>query len=214
MPVPSEGEAAKPGAQRCWAFSAFVLHLQPPQGARRRGDRGPMLVKDGMHAGARCMRQRLRAGEWHHAGQWPPPMDVKGPQGVWPHAPICRVVWRHDAVGRRLETCGHGGRCAAPHGARALRADHLAGHREPAGTVEAAPVVRTAVLVIRLLGDDCRAAPAGGGRARVGEQGLLLCEGQLERLAQERLALVFARFGCLAWTTPAKQPSVGIPHLP
>ncbi len=52
MPVPAEGDPAKPGDQRRFALSAFVLHLQHPQWAMRRCDRGPMLVKDFIHARA------------------------------------------------------------------------------------------------------------------------------------------------------------------
>ena len=62
MPVPSEGYAAKPGDQRRFALSALVLHLQNPQWAMRRCDRGPMLVKDFIHARAMFIRQRLREG--------------------------------------------------------------------------------------------------------------------------------------------------------
>ena len=46
MPVPAEGDAAKPGDQRWFALSACVLDLQHPQWAMRRCDRGPMLMKN------------------------------------------------------------------------------------------------------------------------------------------------------------------------
>lgn len=174
MPVPSEGYAAKPGAQRRVACSAFVLHLQHPQWAMRRCDRGPMLVKDCMHARAMFIRQRLREGEWHHAVHLPQPMDVKGPQGVWHQAPICRLVLRHDAVIRRVETRCPVGRFAVPHVVRALRADTLDRNLQPECAVHAAPVVDTALFVLRLLGDDVIAEKACGGRARMGDQGFLL----------------------------------------
>jgi|RhiMetStandDraft_4_1073278.scaffolds.fasta_scaffold103700_2 hypothetical protein len=100
-------------------------------------------------------------------------MDVKGPQGVWPQAPICRLVWRHDVVIRGMETRGQVVGFPVPHGGRAFRADDLDRHLEPTGAVEAAPMVGTAVCVIGLLSDDLLAEKAGGGRARMGEQGLL-----------------------------------------
>ncbi len=191
MPVPSESDAATPGEQRRLAFSALVLHLQHPQWAMRRCARGPMRVPEGLHARAMFLRQRLREGALPHAGQLPPPMAVKGHPAVGHHAPICRLVWRHDAVIRRVETRGHVGRLAAPHGARALRAEHLDGTLAPECPVDAAPVLRPAVLVIRRLGDDGIAEAARGGRARVGDPCGRLGEGQLARLAQERLELVF-----------------------
>ena len=213
-PVPLEGSAAKPGDQRRLAFSALVSHLQHPPWALRRCDRGPLLVQDCMHARAMCMRQRRREGEWHHAVHRPQPMDVQGHQGVVHHAPICRLVWRHDAVIRRVETRCHGGRCAVPPGGRALRAENLDRHLHPERAVDAASVVGTALLVIRLLGDDFRAEKACGGRARMGDQGFFLCEGACERVVQERFALAFARCGFLAWATASEQPIVRLPDVP
>jgi hypothetical protein len=60
MSVPAKGYAAKPGNQRWFVLSACVLDLQYRQWARRRCNRGPILVKDGIDAGAMFIRQRLR----------------------------------------------------------------------------------------------------------------------------------------------------------
>ena len=100
-------------------------------------------------------------------------MDIKGHQVVLHQAPIFRLVLRHDAVVRRLEARGQVGRFAVAHVLRAFGADDLDRHLEPQCAVDAAPVVRTVVFVIRLLGDDLIAEKAGGGRARMGDQGFL-----------------------------------------
>ena len=120
------------------------------------------------------IRQRLGQRELHHPVHVPQPMDIKGHQVVLHQAPIFRLVLRHDAVIRRMETRGQVGRFAVPHVVRAFRADHLDGNLQPERTVDAAPVLRTAVFVIRLLGDDLIAEKAGGGRARMGDQCFLL----------------------------------------
>jgi hypothetical protein len=60
MSVPAKGYAAKPGDQRWFVLSAYVLDLQYLSWAIRRCNRGPILVKDGIDACAMFMRQRLR----------------------------------------------------------------------------------------------------------------------------------------------------------
>jgi hypothetical protein len=76
------------------------------------------------------------------------------------------------------------------------------------------PMVGAALLVVCLLGDDLIAEKAGGGRARMGDQGFLFREGQLQRVAEERLELAFDGFGFRAWPTEPEQPIVGITHVP
>jgi len=214
MPVPAEGYPAKPGDERCVALPACVSHLQYFEGAMWGRHRDPILVEDFRHARAMFIRERLRQGPLHHPVHLPPSMDMKGPQVVVHQAPICRLVWRHDAVIRRLEARCHVGRCAVLHVVRALRADNLDGKLQPERTVATAPVLHTAVCGIRLLGDDRLAEKACRGRARLGEQGCLLCQGELARPVQERLALSFERCGFLAWTTESEPPIVGIPDVP
>jgi len=114
--VPAAGAAATPGAQRRGALCALVWSFPPPPWAMRRGDRGPRRMNHGLPARARCMRQRRRAGSWHPAVHLPPPLAVQGQQGVGHHAPICRVVWRDEALIRRVATRGPGRRLAVPHG--------------------------------------------------------------------------------------------------
>jgi hypothetical protein len=60
MSVPAKGYAATPGDQRCFVLSACVLDFPYLSWAMRRCNRGPILVKDGIDAGAMCIRQRLR----------------------------------------------------------------------------------------------------------------------------------------------------------
>jgi hypothetical protein len=84
------------------------------------------------------------------------------------------LVLCHDAVIRRVETRGQVGRFAVPHVVRALRAENLDRNLQPERAVDAAPVVGTALFVIRLLGDDFLAEKACGGRACMGDQGFLL----------------------------------------
>ena len=103
LPVSAEGNPAKPGDQRRAACSAFVVHLQHLQWAMRRGDRGPIFVKDGIDARPMFVRQRLGQRELHHPMDMPQPMDIKGHQVVLHQAPVCRLVLRHDAVIRCLE---------------------------------------------------------------------------------------------------------------
>src|SRR5262245_16216508 len=57
MSVPAQGDTTKPGDQWWLALSAWVVHLQHLQGAMRCGDRGPMLVKDFLHARAMFIRE-------------------------------------------------------------------------------------------------------------------------------------------------------------
>lgn len=173
LPVSAEGDAAKPGDQRCMACSAFVVHLQYRQWAMRRGDRGPTFAQDCIDARPMFVRQRLGQRELHHPVDLPQPMDIKGHQGVLHQAPVFRLVLRHDAVIRRMETRGHVGGFPVPHVLRARRADDLDRHLEPEGAVDAAPMMGTALLVICLLGDDLLAEQAGGGRACMGDQGFL-----------------------------------------
>jgi hypothetical protein len=72
-----------------------------------------------------------------------------------------------------METRSQVGRFPVPHVLRAFHVDDLDRHLEPEGAVDAAPMVGTALLVICLLGDDLIAKKAGGGRARMGDQGFL-----------------------------------------
>jgi hypothetical protein len=83
-------------------------------------------------------------------------MDSKGPEGVWPQAPVCRLLWRPKAVLCRLETRRPVGRLPVPQVLRALHVDDLDRPLEPEGAVAAAPMVGTARLVLCLLGDDLR----------------------------------------------------------
>jgi hypothetical protein len=171
LTVPPEGDPATPGEQRRLALFALGWDLPPPPWALRRGARGPMRMQNFLHARAMVMRQRLRAGSLHHAGPRPQPMAVNGPQVVWHHAPLCGVVWRDDAVSRRVATRCAVRRVAVPPVCRARRADHRDGNLQPARAVAAAPGWRPAVLGIRLGRDDLVAKTACGGRARLGEQG-------------------------------------------
>jgi hypothetical protein len=61
------------------------------------------------------IRQRLREGELPHAVHLPQPMDVKGHPVVWHQASICCLVWRYDAVIRRVDTRCQVRRFAVPH---------------------------------------------------------------------------------------------------
>jgi hypothetical protein len=75
-------------------------------------------------------------------------------------------------------------------------------------------MVGTALLVICVLGDDLIAVKAVGGRTRMSDEGFLFGEGQLQRVAEERLELAFDGVGFRAWPTEPEQPIVGLAHVP
>jgi hypothetical protein len=214
VPVPAEGHPAKPGTQRRVALTAFVSHLPYFERAMRGRHRGPILVEEVMPVRAMVMRERLDQRPWHAPRSPPETMGVVGHEGVLHHAPICRLVLRHEAVIRRMEARYQVGRLPVSHVWRAWRAPDLDRQLEAERTVDPAPVLGTARLVIRLLGDDVVAEPACGGRARVRDAGFLVGEGELERVAPACLPWSCDRFRCLPWATEPEQPIVGIAPIP
>ena len=71
LAVSAAGDPAKPGDPRRVAFSACVAPLPHLPWAMRRGDGGPIRVKDGSDARTMFVRQRLGQRQLHHPVDMP-----------------------------------------------------------------------------------------------------------------------------------------------
>jgi hypothetical protein len=102
--LPSKLDAAKPCHQWCLSVVSGVSGFQHLEGAVSPVRRRPILPEDFARAGTVFIREGEDQGELHDTVDPPEAVDVVGEHVVLDEAPVFRLILRHDAIIRVVDT--------------------------------------------------------------------------------------------------------------
>src|SRR5262245_9802879 len=139
--LPSQLDAAEPCHQWFLPVAPCVSGCQHLEGAVSPVHRRPVLPEDLARAGAVCIREGEDQEELHDTVDSPEAVDVVGEHVVPDEAPVFRLILRHDAVLRVVDTRRQMDYLSSPRVLGAFGSDDFSGNLQSRGAVDAASVL-------------------------------------------------------------------------